>query len=189
MKKGISEARVQRMRNLITKKYGDKTQVRSGYTKGNYKRQEGDVWEEKGKQWTIKNGIKRTINTLNSAREHYSVPLSCPKCSGKMRHEAHKHTYRRWGMCFICTSKWEQEMKISGTYDDFIKSIGDKNFDVWLADVTKEYYEWLSSRDAQKFVTEAGDIEDWSGGKSTDELRKEFDEQVTKIQEARNEKK
>ena len=46
------------MRNLLTKKYGDKTTIRSGYTKKQTIYKEGDVWEEKGKQWTIKNGIK-----------------------------------------------------------------------------------------------------------------------------------
>lgn len=189
MKKGIADAKVQRMRNLVTKKYGDKTQVRSGYTKNYNKRQEGDVWEERGKQWTIRNGIKRTVTKLDSARTEHSTPIVCPKCSGKMQHPAHKHTYKRWGICFICTSMWEQKMRADGTYDDFIKSIEDKNFDVWLGDVTKEYYEWLETRDAKSYVTEAGEIEDWTGGKTTAELRTEFDEQVVKIQEARDEKK
>jgi len=189
MKKGITDAKVQRMRNLVTKKYGDKTQVRSGYTKNYNKQQEGDVWEERGKQWTIRNGIKRTVSKLDTAREQHKTPIACPKCSGKMQHLAHKHTYKRWGICFICTSKWEQEMRADGTYDAFIKDIEDSNFDVWLGDVTKEYYEWLDTRDAKSYITEAGDIEDWSGGKTSDELRKEFDEQVVKIQESRDETK
>jgi len=189
MKKGISESKVQRMRNLITKKYNNKTQVRSGYSKSYDTHDEGDVWEESGKKWTIKNGIKRTVTKLHSARKIYNTPLSCPKCSGTMAHPAHKQTYNRWGICFSCTSQWEQQMKREGTYDAFLKEIEDKNFDVWIKDITKEYYEWLGARDAQSYVTEAGDIEDWSGGKSTEELRKEFDEQVDKIREARDEKK
>ena len=106
-----------------------------------------------------------------------------------MSHPAHKMTYKRWGICFNCTSQWEQQMKREGTYEAFLKEIEDKNFDVWIKDITKEYYEWLEARDAQSYVTEAGDIEDWSGGKSTDEMRREFDEQVIKIRESRDEKK
>ena len=189
MKKGISEAKVQRMRNLITKKYNNKTQMRSGYTSQQNEYAEGDIWEERGKQWTIKNGIKRNITKLDKARKALSVPLTCPKCGGSMSHPAHKMTYKRWGICFNCTSQWEQQMKREGTYEAFLKEIEDKNFDVWIKDITKEYYEWLEARDAQSYVTEAGDIEDWSGGKSTDEMRREFDEQVIKIRESRDEKK
>lgn len=189
MKKGISEAKVQRMRNLITSKYNNKTQVRSGYTGQIQDYKEGDVWEERGKQWTIRNGIKRTVTKLDAARKAVSIPLSCPKCGGAMNHQAHKHTYNRWGICFICTSKWEQQMKREGTYEAFLKEIEDKNFNVWLKDITKEYYEWLELRDSKSFVTEAGDIEDWSGGKTKQQMREEFDEQVIKIREARDEKK
>ena len=189
MKKGISESKVQRMRNIVTKNYNSKTQIRSGFTKRGSEHSEGDVWFEKGKQWTIKNGIKRTVSKLRTARNINSTPLCCPKCNGTMSHPAHKHTYKRWGICFVCTSKWEQEMKNNGTYDEFIKKINDNNFDVWLNDITKFYYEWIESRDTKSYVTEAGDIEDWSGGKNKTQLKEEFDNQITKIQEARNEKK
>jgi len=189
MKKAITEAKVQRMRNIITKKYNNKTQVRSGYTKQSSNNQEGDIWEERGKQWTIRNGIKRTVSKLDNARKQHTTPLCCPKCNGKMQHPAHKHTYRRWGICFICTSKWEQEMRIDGTYDDFVKLIDDSNFDFWLNDITKEYGEWLESRNSKSYVTESGDIEDWSGGKTSKELKQEFEQQVKKLKESRNENK
>lgn len=189
MKKGISEAKVQRMRNIITKKYGKKTVSRSGYTKQINERLEGDVWTEKGRQWTIRNGIKQNVTKLRSARTQHIVPMCCPKCNGKMQHEAHKHTYKRWGICFICTSKWEQEMTINGTYDAFIKKLNNSNFDVWINDVTKEYYEWLASRNSKSYVTEAGDIEDWIGGKTNKELKVEFDNQVQKLKDHRDENK
>ena len=69
MKKGISESKVKRMRNLLTKNYNDKTKIRSGYTKKETIYKEGDLWKENGKQWTIKNGINRTINKLSAARK------------------------------------------------------------------------------------------------------------------------
>jgi len=189
MKKGISEKKVQRMRNIVTGNYTKKTSVQSGVTKQHLARVEGDVWEEKGKQWTVKNGIRRTVDRLSTARALYNVPLSCPKCSHKMIHPAFKAMYKRWGMCFNCVTKWENEMRANGTYDTFIKEFDETNFNAWLTDVKTEYDAWLKSRNSQSYVTEAGDIEDWSGGKTTEQLQDEFNTKIAEIQESRNEKK
>ena len=51
MKKAISERKVQRMRNLVTKKFNNKTAIMQGYKKTNESYGEGDVWEERGKTW------------------------------------------------------------------------------------------------------------------------------------------
>ena len=65
MKKYIPEHKVKRMRNIVTKKYGNKTRIQSGFsiTKEDFK--EGDIWEERGKTWTIKNGIRQNITKLD----------------------------------------------------------------------------------------------------------------------------
>ena len=157
MKKGISESKVKRMRNLLTKKYNDKTKIRSGYTKKETIYKEGDVWNENGKQWTIKNGIKRTINKLSSARKILKTP-------------------------------WEYEMKENGTYDEWHKQFDEKNFNAFLNDITVEYNEWLKGRDSSHYITEAGDIEDWSGGKDSKELKQEFDNKIREVLEKRNAK-
>jgi hypothetical protein len=60
---------VQRMRNIITKDYGAKTSTQIGYTKLQSDYQEGDVWENSGKVWTIKNGLKQNITKLDKAKE------------------------------------------------------------------------------------------------------------------------
>ena len=58
MKKRISEAKVQRMRNIVTGNYNKSVKIQTGYkTKKKYS--EGDIWEEGNKTWTIKNGIKQ----------------------------------------------------------------------------------------------------------------------------------
>ena len=46
---------VQRMRNIITKDYNAKTTTQVGYSKAYIDRKEGDVWEEYGKKWILKN--------------------------------------------------------------------------------------------------------------------------------------
>ena len=188
MRKGISESKVKRMRNLLTKKYGDKTRIRSGYTKKLEERKEGDVWFENGKKWTIKNGIRRNVSKFNKARKLNKIPLQCPKCSKSLNHPAHKAMYKRWGMCLNCVTKWEYEMKSNGTYDEWLSQFDQKNFNAFIKDVTVEYNEWLESRNKNHYITEAGDIEEWKGGKSNEELKEEFESNLTDIIEKRNAK-
>ena len=57
LKREFRERDVQRMRNIITKDYTAKTVTQVGYTKAQIEHKEGDVWEENGKKWTIKNNI------------------------------------------------------------------------------------------------------------------------------------
>tara|TARA_A100001201_G_scaffold132554_1_gene119200 strand:- start:1969 stop:2541 length:573 start_codon:yes stop_codon:yes gene_type:complete len=188
MKKSISDAKVNRMRNLLTKKYGNKTKICSGYTKKVVDYREGDVWEERGKQWTIKNGIKRSVQKLSKARTLNTIPLTCPKCTTSMSHPAHKKMYRRWGMCLNCVSKWEYEMKMNGTYDEWHKEWDTKNFNAFIDDITVEYNDWLKARKSNHAITEAGDIESWDGGETDEQLNKKFNKTIKDIQENRNAK-
>ena len=52
---------VERMRNLLQGKYGEKTQTSVGFTKSDKKYEEGDIWEADGRTWTIKDGVKQKI--------------------------------------------------------------------------------------------------------------------------------
>ena len=49
------------MRNIITKDYSAKTSTQIGYTKEYVEHKEGDVWEENGKQWTIKMVLNKQL--------------------------------------------------------------------------------------------------------------------------------
>ena len=95
MKKGLSQDKVQRMRNLVSGNHTAKSKLSSGYTKKDITRVEGDIWEEKGKQWTIKHGIRRTVNKLDFARKVNRIPFKCPSCVNKLTHLAHKKMYKR----------------------------------------------------------------------------------------------
>ena len=54
LKKEFQQKDVQRLRNLIQGKTGDKTSVSSGYVKKQNDYKEGDTWQEDGRTWTIK---------------------------------------------------------------------------------------------------------------------------------------
>lgn len=188
MKKSITEAQVKRMRNLITKKYGNKTEIRAGYTKSMTKHSEGDVWEERGKTWTIKNGIKQTVSKLKLARKTIQKPLHCPKCGGSMKHHLNDKMWPLHKQCFKCVIKFETQLRKDGRYEEYEKSIMQGNFDSWLKDVTAEYEEFINTDHGQTFITEAGHIEDWSIegndkigehlGKAIDRTKKEFEESI-----------
>ena len=57
LKKEFSPEDLQRARNIITGQTGNRTKVQSGYEKKQIEHKEGDVWEENGKKWTIKDGF------------------------------------------------------------------------------------------------------------------------------------
>ena len=86
LKKEFKQSDVQRVRNIVNKDFTGKTKIQSGYQKTYTKYSEGDVWEESGKTWTIKNGIKQNITKLDYLKKQARVPLSCPKCEKSMKH-------------------------------------------------------------------------------------------------------
>jgi hypothetical protein len=68
LKKEFKEKDVQRLRNIIQGKEDERTTTSIGYTKKEEFHAEGDVWEEDGREWTIKNGIKQNITKLDKAK-------------------------------------------------------------------------------------------------------------------------
>ena len=188
MKKGIKESKVQRMRNLVSGNYNDKTKIISGYSKKEKEYSEGDIWEEKGKQYTIKRGIKRTVTKKDNIRKFNRIPLCCPTCNNSMNHPAHKQMFKLWGMCINCVMFWEQQMKAQGTFKAFLKDFNRKNFNAYIKDAITEYNEWLEDRNSKTFITEAGDIEDWGSGQDNETLKKDFNKTIKKARSKFKEK-
>jgi hypothetical protein len=173
--KAISKNKVQRMRNLVTGNYSSKTSIQTGFSTKAKKYKEGDVWEVKGKSWTIKNGIKQSITKQDIAREYARIPSHCPKCSTKMNKEQHKFMYVRFKHCLFCQTKHEQQMRIDGVYDSWKNKMISNNFEKWASAKKEQFKDWLISRNSKIQITEAGQIEAWEGGQSIDELLIDFD--------------
>ncbi len=178
LKKEFSKRDVQRMRNLITGKSGDRTQVQAGYERKQQDYKEGDVWEEDGKKWTIKNGIKQSITKLDKLKHLAILPISCPCCSKPMKvDDLNKKMFSIHQMCFDCVVKMEDKLKAEGKFEDYQKNILNSNKNASLEDFEKALDAWLEEKDT--FVSEQGDIENWSGGDKT----KAYEEIKKKIQE------
>ena len=77
LKKEFNKKDVERLRNLVKGKSGKRTTQGIGYTKKQEFHKEGDIWEENGRKWTIKDGIKQNITKLDKFKKT-AVPLFCP---------------------------------------------------------------------------------------------------------------
>ena len=163
LKKEFSKRDVQRMRNIITGKSGERTTVLSGWDKHTEEHKEGDFWEEAGRKWNIRNGIKQNITKLDRIKSLAILPLSCPSCNSPMPvDDIHKKMYSIHRMCLDCVVKMEDEIKRQGKWEEYAKNIMNSNKNASLEDFERALETWMEDKDT--FVSEAGDVESWTGG-------------------------
>jgi hypothetical protein len=165
LQKDFKSRDIQRMRNLITKKFGDKTVTQMGYVKKSIEHKEGDVWEEDGKNWTIKNGLKQTVTRFDELKKSISLPLICPKCNKHMaNHPFNKKMWPIHGMCFDCVIKMETELKRDGKWDEYQRNITKSSTRTLIKEMESILLDVMLNDNKESFITEAGDIEEWRGG-------------------------
>lgn len=160
LKKEFKSKDVNRARNLITKDFSGKTVDGIGYTKAQVAYKEGDIWEESGRTWTIKNGIRQNITKLDSAKKALQTPLACPKCGGPMKHHLAQKMYKIHKMCFNCVVDYEAELRKAGLYESYEKNMMQGSMKAFARDVEQWVLDTLS--ETNSFVTEQGDLEDWN---------------------------
>lgn len=166
LKKEFKKSDVQRMRNLITGKSGEKTQTLAGWEKKYTDHKEGDIWEEDEKMWTIKNGIKQTVTKLDKFKHIVLLPLICPSCGKPMKsNNINKKMYSIHKKCLDCVVIMETNMKTDGSYKEYEKNMLNLNKNASLEEVEQALDQWFLDKDS--FISEAGDIESWSGGDKT----------------------
>lgn len=161
LKKEFKSKDVERVRNLVNKDFSAKTVAGVGYEKTQQFHQEGDIWQENGRTWTIKNGIKQNITKLDAAKKAMQIPLTCPKCGGSMKHHLAQKMYKIHGFCFDpCTVEYEAELRKAGLYEQYEKRMMQGGLRAFLHDMEEFYLDQINAVDT--FVTEQGDVEDWS---------------------------
>ena len=179
LKKEFRGADLQRLRNLVQGKMGDKTSVSSGYVKDHVDRKEGEIWEEDSRQWTIKNGIKQNITKLDSAKQGVIVPLFCPKCSIAMKPHRDKQWYIINGHCFNCQVDHEHQLRKEGKFEEMQQQATNDHVD----GITKDFEIWFDEmiNTKESFVTEQGDVEKWDGS-GKEQLLKQKQEALEYLQ-------
>lgn len=162
LKKNFKSADIQRLRNLMTGKQNEKTATGIGYSKKQGYYEEGDIWEEDGRKWTIKDGIKQNITKLDKAKSEIVLPLFCPCCSNLMKNKHDKLFFIQYKRCFNCQIEFETEIRKLGLWEEYEKNIINSDIDHLI----KDYDVWMNeiiNSSNESFITEAGDIEKWVG--------------------------
>lgn len=163
LKKEFNPRDVQRMRNIITGDTGARTQIQTGYEKTNRIHKEGEIWEEGGKNWTIKNGIKMSVTKLDKVKELVLMPLTCPECNNLMKIDSYNK--KMWAIhkkCFDCVIKMESNIKRLGKWSEYSANIMNRNKNSELDDLETALEQWIDQ--SETFVSEQGEIEKWGGG-------------------------
>ena len=183
LQKDFKSRDVQRMRNLITKKFDDKTVTQAGYTKQSVEHKEGDIWEETGKTWTIKNGLKQTMTRLDSIKKSILLPIVCPNCSKAMKNDTlNKKMWPIHKMCFDCVISIESELKRTGKFEEYQHNMVMKGVKTYITEMEGLLLDIMLESSKETFVTEAGDVEEWRGG-ITDKTKivKDLQEYIVKL--------
>jgi hypothetical protein len=183
LKKEFSKRDVQRMRNILTGNAGSVTGVQVGYSKQHQDYQEGDVWEENGKQWTIKNGIKQTLTKFDKLKKLVVMPLACPSCNKPMAsNDLNKKMWSIHSKCFDCVIEMEAKIKREGKWDEYEHNMLNANKNSMVDDFESAFNEFVNAK-AESYFTEQGDIETWSGGKVNEDEVKQVKEYIKKLRE------
>jgi hypothetical protein len=176
---------VERMRNLIKGKSGESSETQVGYTskKVNYK--EGDIWEEGGKKWIIKDGIKQTYTKLDKIKKEAILPLFCPNCGTLMKHRNDTKMYKLHKKCFNCVVEMEHKLRMEDKYDEYEQNIMVNNAKDMIEDYETYLLEKINTSNNQ-YVSETGEVERWKGGQNKEKLTKEVKEAVAEFKEKLN---
>lgn len=176
LKKEFKQKDVQRLRNLIQGKHKEKTTIGVGYNKKHDIHNEGDIWEEDGRTWTIKNGIKQNITKLDKAKQNINLPLFCPECSKYMKNKLDKPFYLQYHHCWDCQINFETQLRAKGEWENYEKRVHNDSIDGLINDfqiwVDEEMESSLSS-----YITEAGDVENWID-KSKSKIKVDAEESI-----------
>ena len=184
LKKEFKQSDVQRVRNLVNKDFTASTKQQTGYQKAHVRHEEGDIWEEGGKQWTIKNGLKQNVTKLDTAKKVVRIPLTCPKCGGSMKPQLAKKMYKIHGFCFDpCTVEFEAGLRKAGLYESYEKKMMSGNISAFAKDIEQWVLDVVADT-GNSFVTEDGTIEDWKSNNNANEgLLKDLKVYLTNLKE------
>lgn len=181
LNKEFRERDVQRMRNLVTKKFDASTVSQIGYEKKEETRNEGDIFEENGKRFIIKNGLKQSHTKLDEAKKLLRMPILCPECNKPMTHTHDKTMYNWHKKCYDCVIIFETKLRAEGKYAEYEQNLIKQNQLAYIKDLESMI---LMDDDNESFITEDGDMESWNGG---NEKIKQMKEQALKeLEEIKN---
>ena len=178
LKKEFKRKDVERVRNLVKGNVNDSAELQVGYTAKKENHKEGDIWEEGGKKWTIKDGLKQTYTKLDKARKEATLPLFCPSCGSLMKRSIDTKMYNIHKKCFNCVTKMEHKLRIKDEYEEYERNAIANNVSDYVDHLESYLMEAINSSNTQ-FISERGEIERWKGGLDKKQLSKDIKESVS----------
>lgn len=171
-----------RIKNILDGKFTDKTKISVGYSKKEEFHKEGEIWEENGKQWTIKDGITINITKLKSARDASIIPLACPKCNKPLNTFQSKACWKINNMCVDCNISEDTLKMATGEYNKERSAKRKVEAIKYLESLKLQFADYINTHNSKAFITEAGDVEDWNSNLSNDKLKEMFETKVKEFE-------
>jgi len=175
LKKEFSKRDVHRARNLVTGNTNARTTEGIGYTKKHEHHVEGDIWEENGRKWTIKNGLKQNITKMDRFKKMGKLPLFCPECGTLMKKHLDTKVFPAYQKCFDCVVDYEAQLQKEGKSEEYFRGLRNQHIDSTIEEY-KFFMEASLNESNKSFITERGDVEDWRGGLSKKDLKEKLNE-------------
>ena len=181
LKKEFKKHDVERLRNLIKGKSSSRTTQGVGYKKSSSEdHEEGDIWEENGRTWTIKDGIKENITKLDKFKK-VTVPLFCPKCKNVMDKQLDANYFKSYGECLNCRTKFETKLKIEGKWEDYVINTHNSEIDLLIKEY-KNFFKEKLAESTKGYITEAGEIEQWLGSIDKDKAEESLNNTIKSLE-------
>lgn len=156
---------------IITKILNDEhwTQTKKQFNIEEHKleeRQEGEIWEEKGKIWKIQNGVKISYKKTGKWSDIYQFKNCEKDICNKTQFNVTRYdmdTHRIHGCCLECFTKMQTRMILDGTWEKYEQDkIKERQLEFYNFKKKEfiEYYNDLKNNDV-KFYNEDGSEEKW----------------------------
>lgn len=157
----------------------------SMYVPKKISRKEGEVWDEDGKQWTIKNGIRMSISNLQDAK----MPWWCPKCDKTMNNKLDRKFFYKKGKCHDCVVADETEMRFNGTWHAYECKAMYANAVANAKDMLDQFKSMKEEVSNPQIHFQDGRFEEWNIGvdKIKEDLQIEIDQLEVHLVELQNE--
>jgi hypothetical protein len=92
-----------------------------------------------------------------------------------MKKHLDKKVFPAYQKCFDCVVDEEHELQKQGKLKEHLKNLRNKHVDTTIEEY-KAFMETTLNKSNNDFVTEAGDIENWRGGISKQDLKQQLQE-------------
>lgn len=148
----------------------------SMYVSEKVERKEGDKWEEDGKMWEIKNGIKQSISKVQDAK----TPWWCPKCEKIMNTKLDTKFYNKRGTCYNCVITEETELRTNGTWQAYQRKVLYANVIAKVKDTISELKDVQKTISKPQIHFQDGRFEEWNV--DLDQVKMDIQKEIDKLE-------